>query len=55
MVTGSKKIILNGLTLSHFYTCPNIRPGFPMSSDIVFFVFKLEMIVRFVDINGIVD
>jgi hypothetical protein len=51
-------ISLTGLTLPHFCACPKPGPGFPTSYVVVFFVFsklRCPVIVRFVDIRGIVD
>jgi len=45
-----------GSTPPHVCTCPKLGPGFPTSSDVVFFVFselRKEAIVRF--IGGIAD
>jgi hypothetical protein len=51
------KTYLFGSTLSHFCACSKPGPGFSMSYVMVFFVFsewRWEVIVRFVDIYGIV-
>ena len=51
-------IPLAGLTLPHACAFPKPGPGFPTSYVVVFFVFielKWEVVVRFVDIGGIID
>ena len=51
-------IPLTGVTQPHLCSCPNLWPWFPTSHVVVFFVFsqlKWEVIVRFVEIGGIVD
>jgi hypothetical protein len=51
-------IPLTGLASPHFCARPKPGSGFPMPYAMVFFMFnemRLEVIVRFVDIGGIVD
>ena len=55
---GRVGIPLTNLALPHFCVCPKLRPRFPTSYVIVFFMFngmRWEVIVHLVDIGGIVD
>ena len=55
---GGVEIPVSSLTLPHFCTCPQQGPWFPMSCVMVLFVFselRWEVIVHFVDIDGIID